>query len=428
MASRRRFGDAVLRAAVGVLVVGLVASSWLVAARELANRRLYLEFEVYKALTTMSDLVRAGGLSTGDTENVLAFGMYGPDGAALYRYGDAPPSLPVPGIGQPANRYSLRRDSVVLTRAMGAEMAGRRGRPLPGRVGEGMMRPGEPAPTMAFIELGLGEYRRGRATLVGLAVVSTLVLAGLYLIVLRVLKRNQEYRDRESMNRELVELGEAARTIAHEIKNPLGVIRVQCGLLRKLSGPEASEGIDMIESETMRLSGMADRIRGYLRGTRPTDLTPISAKPWLEDFAARYASRVEARIDVPADVSVLIEEERVREALDNLVANALEAEAEAGTGGLPVVEAGLRQGSLRVDVLDHGPGVAPEHRRRLFEPFFSTKARGTGLGLALARTNVEASGGTLAYADRSGGGSMFTVTLPTASLPTASLPSAPQPR
>ena len=94
-----------------------------------------------------------------------------------------------------------------------------------------------------------------------------------------------------------------------------------------------------------------------------------------------------------------------------LLANAVEAAPAGGEVGLAARAADAR--TVEIDVADCGPGVPPELRERVFEPFFTTRPRGTGLGLAVARQIVEAHGGTIAVGDRAGGGARFTLRLPT---------------
>jgi two-component system sensor histidine kinase HydH len=237
----------------------------------------------------------------------------------------------------------------------------------------------------------------------------SIALACLYAVLIMMYRRYLAAADSEARNRELVELGEAARTIVHEIKNPLGVIRIQCGLLRRSVDKAAASGIAVIEDEVMRLTMMADRVRTYLS---PADrqLQSVLIEAMLAGFSDRYAGAVRFETKLSGDEVVSGDENRLVEALDNIIANARDAMAESDS--VPEVETVSRQQRVLIQVSDRGPGIAPEIRKKLFEPFFTTKPRGTGLGLALARKNVEACGGALVYTERQGGGSVFTVSLP----------------
>ena len=121
---------------------------------------------------------------------------------------------------------------------------------------------------------------------------------------------------------------------------------------------------------------------------------------------AGLSSRVEVEEDLPA---VDMDEGQIRQALVNLIRNAREALSEGGTIELLVK---LDDGCVRVRVEDDGPGIPDDVRSSIFDPFYTTKRHGTGLGLAVTRSIVEAHGGELACLAREGGGTVFEIALP----------------
>jgi signal transduction histidine kinase len=128
----------------------------------------------------------------------------------------------------------------------------------------------------------------------------------------------------------------------------------------------------------------------------------------IEPEASRIGVRVERR--VPEDLPLLTaDRDRLKQVLFNLTRNALDAMPDGGTLRL---EAAATPRAVTLAVTDSGPGIAPEARARLFEPYYTTKARGLGLGLAIARQIVEAHGGAIDVEAVQGGGSRFRVTLP----------------
>ena len=412
----KRFERQVFPVAAAILVAGLILAVWGMGMREASNRRLYLELEAYRTLTALTDLVRAGGFYREDIQRVNSFGLYSPEGQALYRYGDAPLQLDPINADTQASQMELGEDSLVLYRLLGNDFPGRRPvgsvqmGPM-GRMRRDMPIPmsGELLPAMAFIDYSLGDFTVRQASLLTTLLAVSIALAGLYAVLIMMYHRYLSAADREARNRELVELGEAARTIVHEIKNPLGVIRIQCGLLRRGADMAAASGLAVIEDEVMRLTMIADRIRTYLS---PADrrLNPVPVSAMLAGFSERYAGTVSFETNLAGDEVVSGDENRLVEALDNIIANA--RDAMAGLDAVPLVETVSRQQRVLIQVSDRGSGIAPELRKKLFEPFFTTKPRGTGLGLALARKNVEACGGSLVYSERPGGGSVFAVSLP----------------
>ncbi|MFH2115614.1 MAG: HAMP domain-containing sensor histidine kinase [Spirochaetota bacterium] len=409
----KRFERQVFPIAAAILVAGLILAVWGMGLREASNRRLYLQLEAYRTLTALTDLVRAGSLNRDDTLRVNSFGLYSLEGQALYRYGDAPLQLDAVNADTLPSQIELGKDSIVLHRLLGNDFPGRR---PGGSVQMGRMRrdmpiamTAEPVPAMAYIDYSLGDYTARKASLLMTLLAVSLALAGLYAVLIMMYRRYLSAADREARNRELVELGEAARTIVHEIKNPLGVIRIQCGMLKRGADSVASSGLAVIEEEVFRLTMMADRIRAYLS---PADrrLESVPVNKMLIGFSERYAGTVSFETRLSGDELVACDEYRLVEALDNIIANA--RDAMAGLEAVPEVETFVRQQRVLIQVFDRGPGIAQEVRKRLFEPFFTTKPRGTGLGLALARKNIEACGGSLVYSERPGGGSAFTITLP----------------
>lgn len=397
----------------GLLVAALVLTVWALALRERRSKHTVLEFEAHRTITALVELSRFAEPTGDDLRLVVGFGLYDAQGAFLYGSGSAPDSLDPAAVDQQQGGFSIGADSVTMVRALGGDLPGRR---MSGMMGFRTRRPAGDEALYAFLEYGLGTYRAEQAVILGSAVLATLALVVLYAVILRLFKRFSAYRDREARDRELVELGQAARTIAHEIKNPLGIIRIQCGILRKDVDRSRAPNVRVIEDEVDRLAAMADRIREYLR-REPGPQEPVALSGFLTGLAERYGGKVVFRDELDPAASVLADPDALRAALDNLITNAEDARMRAGSDEAPFVVSRQHRGRLVVDVLDRGNGIAPEHRSRIFEPFYTTKEKGSGLGLALARKNVESMGGTLAYADRPGGGAVFTVSLPAANVP-----------
>lgn len=419
----RTFDRLLVPLAAGILVLALTAAVWTITLRERSNRRLYLEYDVYKAMTALTDLVRAQSISADDIGNVRGFGLYAQNGTAITVYGSAPASMDPAAQSMPPSRFSLGDDSATMIRMLGGDLPGRRmmmnnfergmrnrgqtPAPVPGLLQRALDR----LPAIAYIEYATGGFRAEQAVLLGVAAIATMALGLLYGVIIVMNARYADARQRETRDRELLELGQAARTIAHEIKNPLGVIRIQCGLLRRGADEATLAGLSVIDDEALRLADLAERIRSYLKSD-DEHRESLPARPFVESFVARYSGSIDSMIDMDSDVHLTANRARLVEALDNIVANALEASAAAGEK--PMLEAQVRQRHVRIAILDRGPGIAEEHVARIFEPFFTTKARGSGLGLALAKKNIEASGGAVRYERRAGGGSAFVITVPVA--------------
>lgn len=275
-----------------------------------------------------------------------------------------------------------------------------------------------------YIDYGVaGMLREGRYALVFVLFFLAAFFSIIFLLVVYA-RRLVAYRERDRETAQLVQLGEAARTLAHEIKNPLGIIRVQCATLRRTVPEDRARNISVIEEETGRLTLLTDRLRDFISSSAGKPEARPAAR-YLEECARRYDGSIAViPYDGPA-VSVSIDPSRMMQVLDNLIANAREAtagreatavsEASApreAAAELPELSLTVRRNLAVFSVADRGPGISEENRGRVFEPFFTTKARGSGIGLALSRRFMEQAGGTLSFAPRQGGGCAFSASLP----------------
>jgi two-component system, sporulation sensor kinase A len=225
-------------------------------------------------------------------------------------------------------------------------------------------------------------------------------------------RKRSEERLREQAA--LARLGEMAAVVAHEVKNPIAGIR---GALQVIESRMPSEQRDrtVIGEVIARLDGLNTIVQDLLLYARPrtpkrelvdvASLVESTGELLRRDPAlANMTLQVSGKADpVPADP------EQLRIALQNLIVNAAQA-----TGGQGTIEVTLAAGagSLEVSVRDHGPGIPPEVREKAFEPFYTTKHRGTGLGLPIARGMIEAHGGHIAIAAADGGGTIVSIHLP----------------
>lgn len=198
--------------------------------------------------------------------------------------------------------------------------------------------------------------------------------------------------------------------IAHEVRNPLGGLELYAGLLREALGdqPERLEEVRRIEREVGHLKTVVNDFLEFARRAPPR-LEPIELRPLCREIAdlARAGTAARFEVDVPAGIRVCADAGQLRRVLLNLARNAVAA-AQRGQ----VTVAARAEGSrVRVEMRDDGPGVPPELREKIFTPFFTTREKGTGLGLAFVREIVRDHGGEVSVRDADGGGSVFTFDL-----------------
>jgi signal transduction histidine kinase len=210
-----------------------------------------------------------------------------------------------------------------------------------------------------------------------------------------------------------------ARQVAHEIKNPLTPIQLTAEHLRRVHadrgaplGPVVEECVGTILTQVRLLRQIASEFSSF--ASSPTARPTLVAVPeLLQDVLEPYRVGLEARIrfdvDVPALPPVHADRTLVARALTNIIENALHAMP--GVGTLTVVGR-TDSGVVRIRVSDSGAGMDAEAIARAFEPYFSTKSTGTGLGLTIAKRNVELNGGTIAVSSSRDRGTTVDITFP----------------
>jgi len=229
-------------------------------------------------------------------------------------------------------------------------------------------------------------------------------------------------RARLSQSEKLAALGQLAATIAHEVRNPLGVIRSAAQEIGEALGDVGGEGNQacaFITTEIDRLNGVISSLLAFARplvvAARPTAVNDLVERAAL--LAGGDLARKQLRLrrdDATGTPPVLADADLVTQALVDLLVNACDA---SPPNGEVVLAARRAQNGVEIEVADRGPGVPENLRERIFEPFFTTRSNGTGLGLAVARQIAEAHGGRLRVDPATGGGSCFTLYLPSATGP-----------
>lgn len=214
----------------------------------------------------------------------------------------------------------------------------------------------------------------------------------------------------------LSELGEIATEIAHETLNPVAGVKGMLQALRRtrMSPEELSRELADMERQLDRVEGIVRRLMDYARPLEPhAHRVRVAALMDEAACAARTAPSAQGydvrTITSDAGLEWTLDPDLVRQVLVNLIINGCEASPPGATVEL---RAAVEDGGLAVRVEDHGAGISPANRERLFRPFFTTKPRGNGLGLAVSRKIVREHGGQIDALPGATGGSIFRVLLP----------------
>jgi len=219
-------------------------------------------------------------------------------------------------------------------------------------------------------------------------------------------------RDKELEAERLRAFREVARRVAHEIKNPLTSMRIAVDTLSRAESGGGGQGraevaMQVMVAETDRLERLAREFADFGRMPEGAQ-SEVDLQELLEELG-RTGVPDGVRVSVEANGgrrSVMGHYEPLRRAFANLLRNA--AEAMKGRGAIDVRVTGDAAGCV-VTIADHGPGIPEDLRPRIFEPYFTTKQDGTGLGLALVRQTIDAHRGTISVTETPGGGATFTM-------------------
>lgn len=216
----------------------------------------------------------------------------------------------------------------------------------------------------------------------------------------------------------LAMLGLLAGGVGHELRNPLGVMTnavYYLGAVLKDSPAEIREYLGILSTQISLSEKIVGDLLDFAR-IKPPRLENVSLKQVVDEQLQRAGSPegVSVKHDFPHDLpNVRVDRIQIGQVVLNLITNALQA---MNGNGANLTLRGRRgaDGYVRLDVIDTGTGMTPDQMERLFEPLFTTKARGIGLGLAVSRGLVQANGGAISAESKAGAGTTMSVSLPTA--------------
>jgi two-component system sensor histidine kinase HydH len=212
----------------------------------------------------------------------------------------------------------------------------------------------------------------------------------------------------------LAQVGQMAAVVAHEVRNPLAGIKgvMQIMISRRRPGdPDLAVMNDIVA----RIDSLGELVNDLMLFARPREPRPVELRlqPLVVDaitMVRRDPAGAHVHISVAgSDGSVVADAELMRAALLNLLLNAAQAVGERGT---IQVRTSVSTATATIEIADNGPGIPLPLRERVLDPFFTTKARGGGLGLPIAKRSAELHGGSLTLSCPDGGGTVVTLTLP----------------
>ena len=265
-------------------------------------------------------------------------------------------------------------------------------------------------PNIIYLSIDASSYSDELVRLRILSLVLLLVTLLVYILVLYVYRQNKKYKALLVRQESLVSLGEAARTLTHEIKNPLSAITIQIALLKRTVAKENMEDLYTIEHETKRLIELTDKVSDFLR--KPLgEPKRIDAVKEIKELFPLFKDEVIYEPESLESVITEFDPNRFRSVFENLIKNAIEATREGDVPEVSISIRRVRKGRIEIAVKDRGVGIDAKDQKKIFDPFFTTKIHGSGIGLSISMQFVKAVGGELVLKRRSGGGTAAIVTL-----------------
>lgn len=274
-----------------------------------------------------------------------------------------------------------------------------------------------------------GEYRAIFKFQILAVVTYAVVMGVLFLVLLFVVKRGESISEKRALERlalkeqlsraeRLSSMGEMAAGISHEIRNPLGIIRSSAELLRKkMAMLDPTNSIPrIIVEETNRLNDIITDFISYAKPKKPS-LIPCR----VEDIIERNIRFLEPQMqfqgyrvlkEYEADLpGIMADSAMMYQAFLNILINAMQAMPQ---GGVVHIHIGANEKSVQVAIEDEGEGIQTGQLEKIWEPFFTTKGTGTGLGLGIVKNIIEAHHGAIHVEPRASGGTRVSVSLPLA--------------
>ena len=220
---------------------------------------------------------------------------------------------------------------------------------------------------------------------------------------------------------QLAQIGELSAAIAHEIRNPLGAINTSVGILKQgldLSG-EDQELLEIIGEETMRLNKI---VEDFLQFANPkklrlqeTDINNL-IRDIFRLFKDKFGNGIQQNINLAQNLpALLVDPNQMKQVIINILLNAIDAMPSGGVLDTITRHALNRTGKSCIEIIfkDSGSGIDPFHLSKIFQPFYSTKEKGAGMGLAICERIIHNHGGEIHVASEPGKGTQFTISLPT---------------
>ncbi len=384
------------------LVLALSSAIFFLFYREVSFRKLELVYAMENSILSLMELYSSGNEAalTDLPDEVSGFGVYAGTGGALFFTGSAPRVL----NPEPDHRFSYfektsYQEYRMIRRIGGAQsmsrMSGR------GRGGAGQM-------ILVLLDFDASGLLRGSNIVAGVLIGITLLIIILAVTVAVLFMRISRSSEEDRRKEKLVQLGHASRTLSHEIKNPLGIIRMQQAVLKARLPEEYTDSLNIIDSEVVRITRLVDRVGNFLK-TDDGIISKVNVVSFASELSGKLPFKIDFTSDLPDNTEIEFDEDKLRSVIENILKNASESMDGKGVVRFSVSASG---GNIEFSISDEGRGIGPDDMKKVFDPFFTTKENGQGIGLSISRNFINALGGDIRILNRDSGGTEVLIQIP----------------
>ena len=418
--SRAKRERLIVIASLSVAFLALLTLVIVLASSLFITERLKLVNEIEKNFNNVVFELQRGNFnpySFLSEKRVKGIALYDSRGSIMVSYGQVYNMLPIASISEEANknednniiRLNFKSNTMEYTRLLRVPLVisdvnydGDSSRYFPSSLID--------YTTIMYIAFDASSYLTSIKVLMFCTVVILLGILFLYVFVIRTYLENRRYKAQMVKQENLVNLVQAARTLTHEIKNPLSAITIQIALLkRQLKDSEYLEEVELISKEVQRLIQLTNRVSDFLKNPegQPEEIDVVEM---INSLIPLFSYEIKVLPESQKSATILFDRDRLRSVLENLLKNAIES----CEGRDPKVEVEItldRRNVYHIFIRDRGDGIKKGDTEKLFDPFFTTKIHGSGIGLSISRQFLRARGGDIKLYPRPDGGSVAEVTI-----------------
>ena len=264
-------------------------------------------------------------------------------------------------------------------------------------------------PEVLYVSFDGSDFQRSLTRIRFLAMFFIIFVFFFFLAIARIYMKNQEYQKLISKQKSLVNLGAAARTLTHEIKNPLSALTIQIALMKKTCTPEYFEDLKVMENEVKRLILLTNKVSDFLKNPLGSP-QKIEIRGFLENICSIFPYEIKFTSTSLDKAYISFDINRARSVFENLIKNATESCKDRDPQVTIHIEKVKKV--IKIKIMDRGDGLQKNVSKEMyFDPFFTTKIQGSGIGLAISKQFINARGGSIKLYSREGGGTVVQVLL-----------------